>query len=705
MHDPRKDFFQTGVSSSNNISVSHSLNKTNIFASAGFSDAQSIVPNQFYRKFSFRANANSQLTDRLSIGVNTNYVNSYGNVPFTGQDGNNPIFALFHTPVSFNLNEYGYEVPGTGKQINFRGGSFDNPLWSVNKNFAKTNSERYILSANLDFKLLEGLKFTYRIGQDEFNDHRIVFRDIYSGSAPNGNLSFDDVSRREITSTALLNYNKNLSSEYNINATVGHDWNRRYFTQTAMSGSELILPGVVAASNIKTFNPAFRELYNRSLLGVFGDVSLSYKNAIFLNIIARNEWSSTLPTDNQSYFYPGANLSILFSDLFIINKDFLNYGKVRLGYGKTARDASPYQTSTVYSTTFADGFTTGLTYPFEGIPAYTYGNSFGNSNLKPEFTTELEVGADLRFFKNRVNFDLTYFENKNTDGIINLDISPSSGGTGTIINSGETTSKGFEASLNLVPVKTDNFKWEIGLNFSRIRSKVVETYEGVDKIFLGGFSGNPAIFAVKGERLGSIIGTGYQKDTSGNILVDSSGFPILQEGKNLGHVEPDWTGGISTNITYKGFYISALADMRMGGYMMNATEQLLDFYGVSEKTLDRGTNFVFQGVNENGTANNVQLTKNRSWYGFISGVDEEYVYKNDWVKLREVTLGYSFKPSGFDNVRNMSIGLYGRNLYIWSKIPHVDPESSSFGTGNAQGVSRFAFPTTRSFGLNVKITF
>lgn len=706
VHDPRKDFLKTGVTMTNNISVSQSVNKSNYFISAGQSSQTSIVPNQEYKKFNFRFNGDTQFTDRFKAGVNLSYNKTWGNVPFTGQDGNNPIFALFHVPVSWDLNGYGYQRPDNGKQINFRGGAFDNPYWSVNKNYAKTDSDRYILGLNLNYKFTDWLNLSYRVGNDHLTDNRILFRDIYTGGSPNGALSFNDVTRNEITSTVMANINKNITDKINLTVVLGQDYNERRYRNNIISGSALVLPGIANTNNIQTFDPGYNYNSRRTLFGAFTDVSLSYGSYLFFNFVGRNEWSSTLPKNNRSYFYPGVSTSFIFSDAFNIDKSILSYGKLRASYGKTARDASVYLTYNYFSQgSVADGFTDGITFPYNGFPGYTYPNTINNANLKPEFTTEYEVGLDLRFLKDRIGLDVSYFTNKNTDGIIGLDISPATGASNTIINSGETTGKGIEAALRLTPIKTQDFRWDLNFNFSRIRTKVLETYEGVDKIYLGGFSGNPGIYAVKGERYGTIIGGGFVRNDKGEILVDNDGVPLYEDGKNLGHIEPDWTGGVSTSFNYKGFYLNATLDVRYGGYMLNATESLLDYYGVSKKTLNREQDYIFPGVNaETGLANDVVWKQDRTWYLYAQN-DEMYVYKNNWAKLRELAIGYSFKPSGIEFLRNMEIGLYGRNLFLWTKIPHVDPESSSFGTGNGQGVSRFAFPTTRSFGVNFKIQF
>ena len=709
VYDPRKQFLQTGVTRNNNVSLSHSFNKSNIFLSAGHSLQTSIVPNQEYEKTNFRFNGNTQVTEKFNAGINVSYNTTKGNVPFSGQDGNNPIFALFHTPVSWDLKGYGYVNPTTGEQINFRGGSFDNPYWSVYKNSAKTSSDRFIASLNLGYDLTKWLKLTYRLGNDYFVDNRVIFRDIYSGSKPKGYLSYDDIKRNELTSTLMANINTNINDNLALIVILGQDYNKRTQRNNIITGTELAAPGLVNTNNIATSDPLYNHETKRTLFGFFGDVSLSYKNYLFLDLVGRYEMASTLPENNRSYFYPGVSGSFIFSDAFKINKDILSYGKVRAGISRTARDADPYLVFQAYrKAEYGDGFVPGFKFPYSNDLAtfvgYTVANTWNNPDLKPEFTTEYEAGTELRFLKNRIGLEFTYFENKNTDGIINLRISPASGAVVSIENTGKTSSKGIEAGLKVTPIKTKDFNWEVNFNFSRIRSLVEETHPKTDRIYMGGFSGNPAIYAVKGERYGSIVGSAYMRDANGNILVGSNGKPMIQSGQVLGHVEPDWTGSVGTSFKYKGVYLTAQLDIRQGGYLFNGTEELLDFYGVSAKTLERekGT-IVFPGVTSAGTPNTTAIAIDRNYYGSLP--TEAYVYKNDWVKLREISLGYSFRPAGFDFIRSIDVGVFGRNLFLWTKVPHIDPESSSFGTGNAQGVSRFAFPSTRSFGVNLKVQF
>ena len=702
--NPRKDFLNTGFTSNNNLSLSNSSDKYSMFVSLGNSRQTSIIPNQGFDKINARFNGNYKFNDKFSAGVNFSYNISNGDLPFTGQDGNNPIFALFHVPVSWDLSGYGYERPD-GRQINFRGGSFDNPLWTVNKNSAQSDSRRYIMSVNLAYDVAPWMKVNYRLGNDNLTDNRKFFRDKRSGSAPNGFLSFDDVARNEITSTITSTFNKKFADKFEATLLIGQDINTRTFRQSIITGSQLVLPGIQNTNNIQTFDPGYNYTSKRNLIGAFGNLTLSYNNYLFLDVVGRNEWSSTLPQQNRSFFYPGASASFIFSEALDIKGDILNYGKLRVGAAKTARDAGTYLTQQTFQLgEFADGFTDGIVFPFNGLPGYTVDNTIANTNLEPEFTTEYEIGVELKMFKNRLGLDASYFRNVNTGGIIPLDISPATGAQQTIINSGQTNSRGIELALRGTPIQTKDFKWDINVNFSKIKSNVDQTFPGIDKIFLGGFGGNPAIFAVQGERYGSIIGSGYARNESGQILTDDDGYPLFEDGINLGYVEPDWTGGLTNTFTYKNLYISAQFDTRQGGSIYSGTEELLDFYGVSAKTASREDDYTFPGVNQTtGNPNDVVLKRDAVWYG-SAYPNQEYVYENNWVKLREASIGYTFKLNN-RSIKALDVSLYGRNLALWTKVPHIDPESSSFGTGNAQGVSRFAFPTTRTIGFNLRVQF
>lgn len=713
-YNPREDFLRTGVTTNHNVSIAQSKDKTSYFMSFGYSGQSSVVPNQDYKKASARVNVTQQVTDKFTTGVNFSYVRSWGDVAYLGQDGNNPFFALFNMPISWDINGYGYVRPD-GTQINFRGGSFDNPLWTVNKTFFTTANDHITALANFGYKFTSWLDVNYKIGIDQINDDRKSFKDINTGSQPNGSLANDLINRQGITSTLLFNVNRRLSNNIGFTLTAGQDYFQRKLTNYTQTATAMIIPDIPHMSNASAFASDFEYRSKRRLIGAFGDLKFDYKNYLFLGITGRNEWSSTLPEENRSYFFPGANAALIFTDAFGMDNSVLNYGKLRVGYAQTARDPAAYQVINTYvvpdntvAAGYGDGFVSAsapLQFPFTGIPGYTVSNIINNPELKSEKTSEVEVGLELKFLKNRIGLEATYFSNENKDGIVPVDVSPAVGATNIVVNSGLTKVKGVEIGLNLVPVSTGKFTWSADITFSRIRSKVVETYPGVDKIYIGGFSGNPAIFAVKGERYGSIIGTGYQKDANGNVLVDIDGFPLFADGVNLGYIEPDWTGGIRNTLKFKNISFDFLIDTRQGGYLYNGTEELLDFYGVSQKTSTREEDYIFPGVNESdGKPNTTVVKRDLTWWNFAQG-NEEYVYENNWVRLREVNLNYTYTPANAKILKSFTFGIYGRNLWLSTDIPHVDPESSSFGTNNGQGATRMAFPTLRSMGASLKLTF
>ncbi len=712
--DPRADFLQTGVTINNNLSVAQSRENVNYFLSLGHSRQQSIVPNQDYNKASARLNVSNQVTTRLNVGLNLNYIRTWGDVPYLGQSGSNPFFALFNMPISWDVNRYGYVRPN-GTQINFRGGSFDNPLWTANKTFFNTQNDRMIGALTLGYKLTSWLDLTYRLGLDQLNDDRKSFRDINTGSYPNGALYNDNINRQEITSTFLLNINQRLSEDFGIAFTGGQDFNQRRLKNYTQTGTSLISAGIPHMNNVASFDPNYEFTTLRRLIGVFGDLKFDYRNMLYLGLTARNEWSSTLPQQNRSYFYPGVNASFVFTEVINGSKNVLSYGKVRAGFARSSRDPNPYQVINYFvvpgntvAAGYGDGFVNAsapVSFPFNGVAGYTTSNIINNPNLKAETTSEVEVGTELRFFRDRLALEATWFSNKNDNGIVPLDISPAAGATNFVVNSGVTRVKGFEVSLNATPVRTRNFGWNSTITFSRIRSKVEETYPGVDQIYLGGFDGNPAIFAVKGQRYGSIIGTAYQRDAAGNILVDDDGFPLFTDGENLGYIEPDWTGGLRNSLTFKNFTFDFLIDTRQGGYIYNGTEELLDFYGVTKKTESREEDFIFPGMRQSdGKPNETVVIRNATWWSFAQG-NEEYVYENNWVRLREANLSYNWNLPNSKSIKNVVVGVYGRNLWLHTDVPHVDPESSSFGTNNGQGATRMSFPTLRSVGFNVKLVF
>ncbi|TRX62533.1 SusC/RagA family TonB-linked outer membrane protein [Fulvivirga sp. M361] len=711
-------FFETGKTFINNVSVTGGDDVRSYYFSVGRTLQSSYIPNQDYNRFSIRLNASTKVSDKISTSFKLNYIKNDGDLPFSGQDGNNPIFALYQAPVSFDLGGYPFQNED-GSQVNWRGGSFDNPFWTANRTFVESQVDRIIASADVTYQVLDWISITARAGSDYARERRKDFKDIGTANGGGGNITNNNVFRREINTDIILGINRNITKDLSLNLLLGHNINQRDLEQDVTTGTELVLPNTPHISN-STPGAPIELLRRRRLHGAYFDAQFAYKNMLFFGVTGRNDWSSTLPVDERSFFYPSVNAAFAFTDAILLESDILSFGKIRASYAQVGNDAPVYSLAPVFEQAAPDdGFTqanAGLNFPFGGRQGFTAFDDLGNPLLKPERITSLEIGADLRFFNNRIGLDVNYFQTESTDQIISVSVSDATGFTNKIENVGQLDSKGWEFLLTATPVKTSSFSWDISANVSRIRTEVVEIIDGVDNIFLGGFTG----FQVRadiGERYGSIIGGAFLRDTNGNIQVDSNpnsatyGFPQLGEISNLGHVEPDWTGGIRNTLTYKDFTLDFLIETRQGGFIMNGTTELLQFYGRADETDDRTTPVVFDGVivNEDGSSrpNDISILKNAAFWNQWSNITEANVYENNWVKLRSVNLTYNLPKRFFEGtfIEQARFTLTGRNLLLFTNVPDIDPETSAFGSGNAQGFSRFDLPSTRSYGASINIVF
>ncbi|WP_224997623.1 SusC/RagA family TonB-linked outer membrane protein [Cesiribacter sp. SM1] len=722
VYDPRSQFLQTGSTAINNLSFAGGDEKSNFYLSLGAQNQESYLPGNYFDRYTARINAERR-TERFTAGINLNYIHSGGNTPFLGQSGSNPIFSLFHTPVSYDLAGYGYQRED-GSQINFRGGSFDNPFWSANNTYYKNANDRVIGAVNLGYSFNDNLRLDYRLNTDVMNEESKSFYEVGTGGWQNGRIAYDDLRRQEINSDLILGYDNNFGGDvFSFNGLLGWNVNQRTYSYEGIAGTNFVVPGFENIDNTSSKEVPVETDERRRLMGVYGQVDLGYKNYLFLTLTGRNDWSSTLPVEERSFFYPSASLAFAFTDAFDFGGSAFNFGKLRLSAARTGNDAAPYSLSPLFSAAaFSDGFTDGIAFPVNGVPGYSANDILGNPNIKPETVTNYEAGVDLRFLDSRVTLDATYFYTKSTDLIFPVDITPTTGYTNYLANAGQLDSKGLEVALGLNPIRTSDFRWDVSLVWSRIRTEVVEIIEGVDQIYLGGFSGDPSIQAQVGQRYGIIRGTSYQRDPNGNILVDSDptsttyGFPLIGGTESLGHVEPDWTGGLRNSLNFKGIELDFLFDFRKGGYIWSGTSELLQFYGVAAVTEDRENPVIIDGVknvggseNPNYVPNDIAIFRRANYWDQVSNITEANVYENNWLKLRELNLSYSLPSSLFANrfgfVRGVKISLTGRNLALWTNVPDIDPEGSAFGTGNGQGASRFDLPSSRSVGGSIRVQF
>ncbi len=506
------------------------------------------------------------------------------------------------------------------------------------------------------------------------------------------------------------------------------------YNRVAIDGNGLSVPDFYHISNATPGN-ADDVIEKKEVMGLIAQANIGYRDMIFLNLTARNDWSSTLPDNDNSFFYPAASLGIEFTELLgISDNNFLPYGKLRVSYGQVGNDAPLYATSSYYAKTdvTGDGFTDGLVFPILGVNAFEQDGTLGNDELKPETTTTFEIGADLRFYNNRLALDVTYYNAETKDQILPVTISAASGFLESVRNAGLITNKGIEAVLSGSPVRSDAFQWDITANFTAYENTVNRILPDLTNITLNGFT-SVSSNVIEGEPYGVIFGEALERvddpdsPFNGRLIIGPDGFPITaNDSRILGDPNPDWQLGLTNAFTYKGLTLSALVDFRKGGDVWNGTYGIAQYFGVTQHSADlrgeAGDGVIFDGVQRTGdeanqyveNAQQIDLNNNaigtlaNRWTRFGFGTrGEENVEDASWIRLREVRLAYTFPQSILENlgISNATFSLTGRNLFLFTGYKGIDPETNLTGTSNGFGLDYFNNPNTRGYGAALTVTF
>lgn len=724
-------FFREGKVIENAIQIASTGDKTSLNAGVSRTTNDGIVPNSNTTRTNLTFGGNTTLANGFIVSGNVNYVRTTQSSPqsgasfFTdyGSGSTGSIYdRLFYLPRNFNLNGYPSENPADGTNVFYR--NLDNPLRTAKYNIYTSNVNRVYGNMALSYDVTPWLNLLAKGGINTYGEtrHNVVRP---GGSAiPQGLVSRINLNNTEQDYTFLATFNKDINEDFGLKFLAGFNANQRNFDRFSSFNTGVIDPGLLILGS--TTNQSSGEInVSRRLYGIFGELALSYKNYAFLTGSIRNDHSSTLPAANNSYYYPAVTGSLVFSDAFNIPKNVLSFGKIRANYAVVGKDADPYQTTTPFSlTTQFNGPTVVST---AGISAQV-----GNSELKPEFTAEYEVGTELQFFNNRISVDLAYFNRVSTDLIVNARVPASSGFAFRSINAGQINNTGLELGLTLVPIKTKSgFTWTSFAAFTRLRSEVVDAGPAGELIITGVGDQNLGTIFRPGQPYGMIFGSKNARDADGNLLInESTGRPFtLPQSEILGNPAPDYTLGWTNTFSYKNFNLSALLDYRKGGKMFSVTAASLILRGQLKVSEDRegqrvipgvyGDPQTYEAILEGGkpVRNTTPITAFDSHFtdGFGAyGADETNVYDVTVLRIREVTLGYqvpkSFLAKHAKFLGGLSISLSGRNL--WFVAPNVltglnfDPEVlSSFADSNVQGFDLGSTPSTRRFGINLTAKF
>lgn len=726
----KEDFFNTGISFNNGISFSQGTENSNMRLSVNNTKTKGIVPNSELDKTSVNFNGSSQLTERLKIDAGINMTITEGfNRPATGYTGTGVVQQLYQfgqTQLDYERLKK-YKLPD-GSQRTWNRTAFDdatprytdNPYWTLYENTAEDKRTRWYGNVGMQYNITDDLYATGKIYADTYN-LRISERTAFGSQAVSG-YTESDRNFEEINYEARLHYDTNFfDDKVSLNTFVGT--NRRDVEFHRINGNTrggLATPGIYNLTN-SVNDPLADDFDTRKRVNsVFGSASFGYDNFAYLTVTGRNDWSSTLPSDNNSYFYPSVNGSIVFSKF--IDGDWLSFGKIRGGYAEVGNDTDPYNLINVFGS--GATFTNDDGASFLGTPQFANSNRKLNPELRPENKETWEVGLEMAFLKNRVSFDLTYYNEKTSDLITPVSIDPATGFTSTFQNAGVLENKGIEALVNITPIESDDFRWDFTWNFSKNDNELLELIEGVETLQLATFPFNGVTLnAVVGEPYGVIRGTDFVYDDQGNKVVGAGGTYLeTPDVQNLGSVLPDFNMGFRNSFEYKGISLSFLIDWQKGGVYRSLTNIWGNYSGILEQTAannKREVGVVLDGVtgdvtyNDDGTytvsntATNTQLiSAQQEGQDYFFGADAANVFDADYVKLREVSLGYTLPSKWVGDLSSIRVSAFGRNLFAWGlDNENFDPEVATSGSGNIQGSEGGSLPSTRSIGVNVELKF
>ena len=618
----------------------------------------------------------------------------------------------------------------TGKQIGFNDGQYTNPVWAAYHNVITSIDDRLVATARASYKFNNVFRLDYTAGVNSYALFRdqIIDKSSYGGTDNTlGNIT-EVVNRiQELNSTLVAIFTPKIGSNFTLDFKIGNDINQRSSRNQQVQGVNFVVPGLYNLRNTTTQRFSADGVSKRRIVGIFGDASIGYKNFAFLNVTGREDMTSTLIYENAKYFYPGVSGSLIWTDAFKIKSNVIDYGKIRAGYAKVGNDASPQNGEATFSLNAAG---------FQGQPLASRDNTSYDPDLTPEFTREIEVGTEMRFFKRRIGFEVTYYNKKSTDLIAAISLPVTTGYTSFYTNFGQIRNKGIEAALDLRPVAGRNFTWDVRAIFTKNENTVEKLIPGITRFIVGGFN-----YVEPGKPYGYLRGNHSARTEDGTLLINqTSGMPLVDPNDDMvGDPNADFKLGITNTVSYKGFQLSALWDWTQGGDFYSETISSMLGRGVTMDTYDREKNRVINGVYANLTAtpgpdgknhytpllvngkpvqNQTRVTTNDLFFtqgtgaSFATNGSFEYqVFDGTVYRLREVVLAYNF-PAAFVNRLKLSavtFSLSGRNLwYLAPNLPrytHFDPDINSVVSGNAQGVETGGAPSTRRIGVNLNITF
>ncbi len=715
---------ETGLVNNTSLNISNKLGSNSAVSfNYGYLNDEGFIPNNTLERHNFGLGLRTQLSNGLSVRGTFNYTKTDRLTPpaapiFSSNpiDGASLFSNVLYTPVSHDLYNWPNTNPVDGSSVYYRSNNgIQHPLWTLENITDKENVDRFFGNINLGYELSDNLRLNYRFGIDNYTQTQRYAINKGGSQVPDGGLNTSERINTIVDQNLNLIFDKNLSESWNLDGVVGFNIRSDNNDFVNTSSTNQFIFGLQTHQNFSS-HQSFSFETRENLIGAYINVSAGYKSFFYLTFSGRNDFTSTLESENNSIFYPSGSVAFIPTDAFasLQGNSVLNYLKFRLGYGTSAGYPDPYQTRNTLQTN-ANAF---VTNGGNIVQFNTVSNQFGNLELKPETHSELEFGTEARLFNNRVSIDLSLYNKQSRDLIIELELDPSTGGTQSTINSASLDNKGIEIGLTISPVATNNARWDFTANFTRNRSEVISIAEGIDKVVIDGFS-NLGNFAIPGEAYGIIEGSRVLRD-------DASGLPIV--GANgifqgdpdqgiIGDPNPDFLLNFINTFSFKGFSVRAQFDWQQGGDIWGSTASTLTARGIAGETgFDRFIPVIVNGLKEeaDGTLvpNDIQVTSNNAyWRNTGVWYDENRIFDATTVRLREVSLSYSFPKTLMDKTPfgTASLTVSGQNLWYkavnFPESINFDPEVLSLGVGNGRGFDFVTGPTSRRYGASLSFTF
>jgi TonB-linked SusC/RagA family outer membrane protein len=700
--DAMKEFFETGVTLNNGLSLTTGNDKGNFRLSYSNLDQKGMVPNTDLKRNTIAVSGNYSLNDKISVNTNFNYVNTISdNRTVVGYGTESIVYTWFwegRQVRTDKMRDYWFKGFEGTRPFTYNYSFNDNPYYTIYENLNGVKRNRVFGNIMLNYDITPELNLMLRTGLDFSNERRDSRRTFGSISFPLGMYRQEQEFFQELNSDFLLSYTRPINSSFTMKLAVGGNQMSQRRESLSNQADQLNIPAVYNLGNARI--PVVISQYDSkySINSLYAFATIGYRNAIFLDVTARNDWSSTLPVQNNSYFYPSVSLSGVISDLLKIPAtSVLSFAKIRLSWAQVGNDTDPYRLRNVFN----------YSTPWQSLQAVTEPASISNSNLVPESINTFEVGTDIRLMKDRLGLDVSYYDTRSMNQILNIPIDQTSGYTSRFLNAGEIRSRGLEIVLNGTPIKTQSqFQWDVSLNWSTNVAEVVSLVDGIDTYSLG--SRYVSVQARVGQRMGDMYGSVFKRDPAGNII-HLNGVPAQNSTQaKVGNYNPDWIGGLMNTFRFKGISLSVLMDYRKGGSIYSYTVTRGNVAGqLVESLVGRENGYVAPGVIDNGDGtfrpNDVNVSAETYWGAYYNA--EAATFDATYLKLREMKLGYTLpnKLLGAFPIRDLTIQVVGRNLALWTNVPHFDPDTSGLTSNGTflPGIEDYPLPTPRSIGFNI----